>query len=55
VCGVEQPSLLPVAPRVLCARDAEARAVGQLNFSRLNAYYQAKTGKLPATRISMSK
>ncbi len=55
VCGVNEHSVLPSLPRQRCAQDAEARAVGQLNFSRLTAYYQAKTGKLLPTRISMAK
>lgn len=55
VCGVDEPSVLPSGPRKQCAQDAEARAVGQLNFSRLTAFYQAKTGKLPTARISMAK
>lgn len=55
VCGVDEHSPLPSWPRVRCAQDAEARAVGQLNISRLTAFYQAKTGKLPTTRISMAK
>lgn len=55
VCGVNQASVLPSRPRVKCAQEAEARAIGQLNFSRLTAFYQAKTGKLPTTQISMAK
>jgi UrcA family protein len=55
VCGVEEGSLLPVWPRKRCALEAEARAVGQLNIARLTAFYQAKTGKLPTTQISMAK
>lgn len=55
VCGTDDHVLLPSLPRQRCAQEAEARAVGQLNISRLTAYYQAKTGKLPATVISMAK
>ena len=55
VCGVDEASVLPVRPRVKCAQDAEARAIGQLNLSRLTAFYQAKTGKLPSPQISMAK
>lgn len=55
VCGVNEHSLLPSGPRQKCAQEAEARAVGQLNLSRLTAYYQARTGKLPAAVISMAK
>ncbi len=56
VCGVDDHNLaLPPPARRRCAQDAEARAVGQLDLSRLTAYYQAKTGKQPATVISMAK
>ena len=55
VCGVDEHALLRSAGRQLCAQDAEARAIGQLNLSRLTAYYQTKTGKTPTARISMAK
>jgi UrcA family protein len=55
VCGVDEHSVLPSRGGQLCAQEAEARAIGQLNFARLTAFYQAKTGKLPAARISMAK
>lgn len=56
VCGVDEHSvLLPGRAGRECAQAAEARAIGQLNLSRLTAFYQAKTGKLPASRISMAK
>ena len=55
VCGVDEHSVLPSQPRLRCAEAAEARAIVEVNLSRLTAFYQAKTGKLPATRISMAK
>jgi UrcA family protein len=55
VCGIDKDSLLYSAGRQRCAQDAEARAIGQLNLSRLTAYYQAKTGKTPTARVSMAK
>jgi UrcA family protein len=55
VCTFDEHSLAPQSAAKQCAQEAEARAVGQLNLSRLTAYFQAKTGKLPATRISMAK
>ena len=56
VCGLNEHIVLASWPRLRCAREAEARAIGQLNLSRLTAYYQVKTGKQPpATRISMAK
>jgi UrcA family protein len=55
VCGVNEHSVLPSQPRLRCAKDAEARAVAQVNIPRLTAYYQTKTGNLPPSRISMAK
>jgi UrcA family protein len=55
VCGFDEHTVLPTAPRRRCAQEAEARAVGHLDISRLTAYYQTKTGKLPPTQISMAK
>jgi UrcA family protein len=55
VCNLDDDPIMQSAGRKICAQDAEARAIGQLNFSRLTAYYQAKTGKTPPARISMAK
>jgi UrcA family protein len=55
VCGLDEHSIPRLFARVECAQDAEARAIGQLNLSRLTAYYQAQTGKLPTPRVSMAK
>ena len=55
VCSLDDDPALQSWGRKICAQDAEARAIGQLNLSRLTAYYQAKTGKTPTARISMAK
>jgi UrcA family protein len=55
VCGLDEHSIPRLFARVECAQAAEARAIGQLSFSRLTAYYQAQTGKLPTARVSMAK
>ena len=55
VCGLDEHSIPRLFSRVECAQAAESRAIGQLSFSRLTAYYQAQTGKLPTARVSMAK
>jgi UrcA family protein len=55
VCNLDADPVLHSAGRQICAQTAEARAIGQLNLSRLTAYYQAKTGKTLTASISMAK
>src|SRR6185437_12553182 len=43
VCGFDEHSIPRLFARSECAKAAEARAVGQLNLSRLTAYYQAES------------
>lgn len=54
VCKVGEDRDLATAQKSkICANEAEARAVSQVNFSALSAYYQMKTGH-PAPKLTAS-